>query len=73
MASRKEKFANEISAIIRRHEMNIIEALSHYCEETEADMEDIIPLLDAGMRERVRIAAIENRYVTGFKLAQLPL
>lgn len=71
--SNKELFANEIHYLCRHEGLNVIEAISEFCEKRNLDMEEVLPLLDKGMKEDIRVAAIENRYVRGFKLNQLDL
>lgn len=63
----KEKFASEIRRLARDNNLNLIEAITSYCEDNDVMMEDIIPLLDRNIREEIRCDAIDNRYVVGFK------
>ena len=44
-----------------------------FCEDNECDMEDLIPLLDKSMKERIRVEAIQNRYVLTQKINPLPI
>jgi hypothetical protein len=48
--------------------MNIIDTLVSYCEEKEVDMEDVIPLLDQNIKERIEVCGVQERYITGVKL-----
>lgn len=61
----KEKFAAEIRQLARENDLNLIEAITSYCEDHDVMMEDIIPLLDKNLKEELRCDAIENRYVVG--------
>lgn len=63
----KEQFSAKIHKIARENGLNIIDAITSYCEDNDFLMEDIIPLLDRNMKEEIRVSAIENRYVRGFK------
>lgn len=63
----KEKFASEIRRLARDNNLNLIEAITSYCEDNNVMMEDIIPLLDKNIREEIRCDAIDHRYVVGFK------
>lgn len=67
VASSKEQFASTIRAIARKNKLNIIDAITSYCEDREIQMEDVLPLLDRNLKEEIRSAAIEHRYVLGFK------
>jgi len=63
----KEKFAAEIRYIARVNDLNLVEAITSYCEDNEIMMEDAIPLLDRNMREELKVCAIQNRMVRGVK------
>lgn len=69
----KEKFATEIHRMCRDEDLDVFEAVVEFCSRHECDMEDVIPLLDNGLREDIKVASIRNRYVRGFKLNQLDL
>lgn len=66
-ATSKEQFASEIRLLARRNGLNLIEAISSYCEDNDVDMEDVIPMLDRNMKEEIRCDAIQHRYVRGQK------
>ena len=61
----KEKFAAEIRKLARDNNLNLIEAITSYCEDHDVMMEDIIPLIDKNLKEELRCDAIDNRYVVG--------
>lgn len=61
----KEKFAAEIRRISRENDLDLIEAITSYCEDNNIMMEDVIPILDKNIREEIRCAAIDGRYVVG--------
>lgn len=63
----KEKFASEIRQLARDNDLNLVEAITSYCEDNDVMMEDIIPLLDKNIKEEIRCDAIDNRYVVGIK------
>lgn len=65
--SSKEQFAATVRKIARTNKLNLIDAITSYCEDREIQMEDVLPLLDRNLKEEIRVAAIENRYVRGFK------
>ena len=62
-----EKFAAEIRKLAKDNEINLIEAITSYCEDNDTMMEDVIPLIDGNLKEELRIDAIDNRYVVGAK------
>ena len=63
----KEKFASEIRKLAQDNDLNLIEAITSYCEDNDVMMEDVITLLDDNIREELKCAAIDHRYVVGFK------
>lgn len=67
VASSKEQFAANIRSIARKNKLNVIDAITSYCEDNEIQMEDVLPLLDRNLKEEIRVTAIEDRYVRGFK------
>ena len=63
----KEQFAASLRKVARKNNLNIIDALTSYCEDRDIQMEDVLPLIDRNLKEEIRVTAIENRYVRGFK------
>ncbi len=63
----KEQFAATVRKIARRNNLNLIDAITSYCEDNDVQMEDVIPLLDRNLKEEIRVTAVEHRYVTGIK------
>lgn len=60
--SNKEKFALEISRIKKKHSLSSFDAILHFCEENECDVEDILAMLDRTTKEELKQDAIkENR------------
>lgn len=53
-----------------RNQMNIIDTVVAYCEDNEIEMEDVIPLLDQSIQDRIRVCGIEERYVTSIKVSK---
>ena len=65
--STKEQFALKIAEIGTKNNLDIIESISSFCEDNLIEIEDIIHLLDRSMREKIKMVAIEKRYVLGIK------
>ncbi len=65
--SSKEQFAAHIRKLARNNGLDLIEAITSYCDDKQMEMEDVIPLLDKNLREEIRVAAIQGRYVRGFQ------
>lgn len=53
--------------------VNIIDTIVGYVEDNELDMEDVIPLLDQSIQERIRVCGVEERYVLGQKISKKKL
>ena len=66
--SNKEYFASNIRTIARNNNLDLVEAITSFCEDNEYQMEDIIPLLDKNLREEIKVDAIAGRYIRGFKI-----
>lgn len=62
----KEVFAATIRKLADDNDLNLIEALTSYCEDHDFMMEDVLPLLDNNIKEEIRNIAIDKRYVFGF-------
>jgi len=43
--------------------LDIIETIVSFCEENELSMEDVIPLLDKNIIDRIKVCGVENRYI----------
>lgn len=71
--SSKEKFSIEIHRMCINENLNIVDAITEFCNRNNVDMEEILPLMDKGMKEDVRVTAIKNRYVRGMKINELDL
>ena len=71
--SSKEKFSIEIHRMCVSEKLNIVDAITEFCNRNNVDMEEILPLMDKGMKEDVRVTAIKNRYVRGMKINELDL
>jgi len=67
----KEKFASQIRAIARYNNLNLIDAITSFCEDEEIMIEDVIPLLDRNLKEEIRVTAVGLNYVRGEKVTTL--
>ena len=63
----KQKFAAQMRMIAHNNDLNLVEAVTSYCEDNEFHMEDVIPLFDHNMKEELRVCATENRMIRGIK------
>lgn len=65
--STKEQFALKIAEISNNNQLDIIESIISFCEDNLLDVDDVIPLLDKSMRDKIKVVAIDKRYVLGVK------
>ena len=65
-----QKFSMNIIEKSLHNDINIIDAVVSYCEDHGYEMEDVIPLLDDNIKERIRVCGIEERYVPGAKVSR---
>lgn len=63
----KELFASKIRTIARENNLDLVEAITSYCEDHALQMEDVLPLIDRSLKEEIRVAAINGNYVLGEK------
>lgn len=67
----EETFLAKIQELVRIGNMNYMEAVLHFCENNEIDVEDIKSLIGKSLAERLRYDAVENGYFK--KQAKLPI
>lgn len=67
------QFSMELILESQRNNLNIIDTVVAYCEHNELDMDDVIPLLDTSIQERIKVCGIEERYVLGTKTSKVKL
>lgn len=68
-----EQFSMGLIKESLKTQVNIIDTVVAYCEENEMDMEDVIPLLDQSIVERIRVCGVEERYILGEKVSKKKL
>lgn len=65
--STKEQFALKIAEISSKNNLDIIESITSFCEDNMLEVDDVLHLLDKSMKDKIRMVAIEKRYVLGVK------
>ena len=68
----KEKFAEEIEALVLRTKMNYIDAIVEYCTENEIELETVNKLVSKPLKEKIKYDAIELNYLKKTSRAKLP-
>ncbi len=73
--TKKFRSPNEFSLYIEekviREQIGYMDAIIHYCEEVDIDVESISKLINQSLKDKVQIEAEENNYLK--KRGKLPL
>ena len=68
-----QKFAMEIEKIVAEDELNYIDAILHYCETNNLEVESITKLISKPLKERLKWDAIRLNFMKKTSRAKLPL
>ena len=69
----KDKFAEEIEAMVLDTKMSYIEAIVEYCEEKGIEVESVSKLISKPLKEKLKYEATELNYLTKTSRGKLPL
>ena len=69
----KEKFAEEVEALVLRTKMNYIDAIVEYCTENEIELETVNKLISKPLKEKIKYDAVELNYLKKTSKAKLPI
>ena len=69
----KERFAEEIEAMVLNTKMNYIEAIVEYCEEKGIEIESVSKLVSKPLKEKIKFEATELNYLKKTSRGKLPL
>jgi len=69
----KERFAEEIEALVLNTNMNYIEAIVEYCEEKGIEVESVSKLVSKPLKEKLKYEATELNYLKKTSRGKLPL
>ena len=67
------KFALEIEKIVAEEKLNYIDAIVHYCEVNELEVESVTKLVSKSLKERLKWDAIRLNFMKKTSRAKLPL
>ena len=67
------KFALEIEKIVAEEKVNYIDAIVHYCEINELEVDSITKLVSKPLKERLKWDAIRLNFMKKTSRAKLPL
>ena len=68
-----QKFAIEIEKIVVAEELNYIDAIIHYCEINNIEIESVTKLISKPLKERLKWDAIRLNFMKKTSMAKLPL
>ena len=69
----KDKFAEEIEALVKNTKMNYIDAIVQFCEENNIELDGISKLISRPLKEKLRYDATELNFLKKTTRAKLPL
>jgi len=67
------KFALEIESIVALEKMNYIDAICHYCEENNIEVDSITKLISKPLKEKLKWDATRLNFMKQTSKAKLPL
>ena len=68
----KEKFAEDIEALVLKTNMNYIDAIVEYCTTNNIEVESVGKLVSKPLKEKLRYDATELNYLKRTSHAKLP-
>ena len=68
-----QKFAIEIEKIVANDELNYIDAILHYCESNNLEVESITKLISKPLKERLKWDATRLNFMKRTSRAKLPI
>ena len=68
-----QKFAIEIEKIVANDELNYIDAILHYCEINNLEVESITKLISKPLKERLKWDATRLNFMKATSRAKLPI
>ena len=68
------RFAQEIESLVQRNEdMNYIDAIIHFCEQQNIDVESVPKLISKPLKEKIKYEAMELNFLKRSPRARLPI
>ena len=69
----KEKFAEEIEALVLRTKMNYIDAIVEYCEVNNIEVDTVGKMISKPLKEKIKCDAMELNFLKKTTRAKHPL
>jgi hypothetical protein len=67
------RFAQEIEGLVHSSDMNYIDAIVHFCEQNNIDVESVPKLISKPLKEKIKYEAMELNFLKKSSRAKLPL
>jgi hypothetical protein len=64
-------FQLQVEAIVKEKRLDYLDAVLEFCKQNDLDAEDIKKLVTVNLKDKIRIAAIEQGYMK--PISQLPI
>ena len=69
-----QRFAEEIEKLVHTSkEMKYVDAIIHFCEENNLDVESVPKLISKPLKEKIKVEAMENNLLKRTSYSKLPL
>ena len=69
----KDKFAEDIEALVLRTKMNYIDAVIEYCTQNEIEVENVSKLLNKPLKEKIKAVATDLNFLKRTSRGKLPV
>ena len=69
----QSRFAEEVEKIVKANNFNYIDAIIHYCEINNIEVESVTKLISKPLKERLKWDAIRLNFMKKTSRAKLPL
>ena len=69
----KDKFAEDVEALVLSTDMNYIDAIVHFCEQNSIDLESVPKLIPKPLKEKIKYQAQELNFLKRTSRAKLPI
>ncbi len=68
----KEKFVEDIEQLVKLSKLNYIDAILHYCEENNIEIETVPKLINRQIKEKLELDATDLNFLRTRPQARLP-
>jgi hypothetical protein len=69
----KDKFAEDIEALVLKTRLNYIDAIVQYCEHNEIELDTVKKLVSKPLREKLKVEAMDLNFLKKTSRGKLPV